>query len=69
MINKDKVLLLVVDDKGMKAFGQTGRFGGFLNKDLGIQPFSFNSRLSVLALSFLSKILPKCWVVVSIEEM
>ncbi|MEJ7517660.1 ABC transporter substrate-binding protein, partial [Staphylococcus pasteuri] len=36
-INKDKVLLLVVDDKGMKAFGQTGRFGGFLNKDLGIQ--------------------------------
>lgn len=37
MINKDKVLLLVVDDKGMKAFGQTGRFGGFLNKDIGIQ--------------------------------
>lgn len=34
---KESVLFLVVDDKGMKAFGSTGRFGGFLNKDLGIK--------------------------------
>jgi iron complex transport system substrate-binding protein len=34
VINKDTVLLLNVDDKGISAFGPTGRFGGFLNKDL-----------------------------------
>ena len=26
-----------MDDKGVKAFGPTGRFGGFLNRDLGIK--------------------------------
>lgn len=36
-INNDTVLFLMVDDRGMKAFGPTGRFGGFLNKDLGIK--------------------------------
>ena len=35
-INNDKVLFLNVDDKSIKAFGSSGRFGGFLNKALGI---------------------------------
>ena len=34
VINNDTVLFLNVDDKGVKAFGPTGRFGGFLNRDL-----------------------------------
>ena len=36
-INHESVLFLVVDDKGIKAFSSNGRFGGFLNKDLGIK--------------------------------
>lgn len=36
-INNDRVLFLNVDDKGIKAFADSGRFGGFLNKDLGIK--------------------------------
>ncbi|MCG7340305.1 ABC transporter substrate-binding protein [Staphylococcus sp. ACRSN] len=35
-INDERVLFLNVDDKGIKAFADSGRFGGFLNKDLGI---------------------------------
>ncbi|PTI17174.1 ABC transporter substrate-binding protein [Staphylococcus warneri] len=62
MINKDKVLLLVVDDKGMKAFGQTGRFGGFLNKDLGIQHadnnMKANSAGNQISYEYLNKINP-----------
>lgn len=61
-INKDKVLLLVVDDKGMKAFGQTGRFGGFLNKDLGIQHadnnMKANSAGNQISYEYLNKINP-----------
>lgn len=62
MINKDKVLLLVVDDKGMKAFGQTGRFGGFLNKDIGIQHadnnMKANSAGNQISYEYLNKINP-----------
>lgn len=62
MINKDKVLLLVVDDKGMKAFEQTGRFGGFLNKDLGIQHadnnMKANSAGNQISYEYLNKINP-----------
>lgn len=37
VINKDKVLFLNVDDQSIKAFGSSGRFGGFLNESLGIK--------------------------------
>ena len=36
-IGDESVLFLNVDDKGLKTYGSTGRFGGFLNKDLGIK--------------------------------
>lgn len=36
-IDDESVLFLNVDDKGLKTYGSTGRFGGFLNKDLGIK--------------------------------
>lgn len=36
-VNNSKVLFLSVDDKGIKAFNSTGRFGGFLTHDLGIK--------------------------------
>ncbi|NWK83749.1 ABC transporter substrate-binding protein [Staphylococcus sp. GSSP0090] len=36
-IGNESVLFLNVDDKGLKTYGATGRFGGFLNKDLGIK--------------------------------
>ncbi|MGJ5718948.1 ABC transporter substrate-binding protein, partial [Staphylococcus equorum] len=37
VINNKRVLFLNVDDKGIKSYGASGRFGGFLNQDLGIQ--------------------------------
>ncbi len=43
-INHDSVLFLVVDDKGIKAFSSNGRFGGFLNKDLGIKHVDKNMK-------------------------
>lgn len=46
VINKDKVLLLNVDDKDMKAYGSTGRFGGFLHKTLGIRHADTNMKSS-----------------------
>lgn len=36
-IGDESVLFLNVDDKGLKTYGSTGRFGGFLNQDLGIK--------------------------------
>lgn len=36
-IENESVLFLNVDDKGIKTYGTTGRFGGFLNEDLGIK--------------------------------
>ncbi|WP_436956305.1 siderophore ABC transporter substrate-binding protein [Staphylococcus sp. AS1337] len=36
-IGGQSVLFLNIDDKGLKTYGPTGRFGGFLNKDLGIK--------------------------------
>lgn len=36
-VDNSKVLFLSVDDKGIKAFNATGRFGGFLTRDLGIK--------------------------------
>ncbi|MGF7194485.1 ABC-type enterochelin transport system substrate-binding protein [Staphylococcus pasteuri] len=62
VITKDKVLLLLVDDKGMKAFANTGRFGGFLNKDLGIQHaddnMKANSAGNQVSYEYLNKINP-----------
>lgn len=37
VINNKRVLFLNVDDKGIKSYGASGRFDGFLNQDLGIQ--------------------------------
>lgn len=34
----DKVMFLDIDEKGMKVYGDSGRFGGFLYKELGIKP-------------------------------
>lgn len=36
-VGDESVLFLNVDDKGLKTYGSTGRFGGFLNQDLGIK--------------------------------
>lgn len=36
-INNDKVMFANIDNKGIKTYGKTGRYGGFLNGDLGIQ--------------------------------
>lgn len=37
VVNDDKVMFLNVDNKGIKTYGSTGRFGGFLNGDLRIK--------------------------------
>lgn len=62
VINKDTVLLLNVDDKGISAFGPTGRFGGFLNKDLGINhadpKMKANSAGNIVTNEYLNKINP-----------
>ncbi|MEX2947650.1 ABC transporter substrate-binding protein [Staphylococcus warneri] len=62
VINNDKVLLMLVDDKGMKAFANTGRFGGFINKDLGIQHadenMKANSAGNQVSYEYLNKINP-----------
>lgn len=61
-INNDTVLFLNVDDKGVKAFGSTGRFGGFLNKDLGIQHadknMKENSAGNTVTYEYLNKVNP-----------
>ncbi|WP_426703720.1 siderophore ABC transporter substrate-binding protein [Staphylococcus shinii] len=36
-VGDESVLFLNVDNKGLKTYGSTGRFGGFLNQDLGIK--------------------------------
>ncbi|PTF04695.1 transferrin-binding protein [Staphylococcus devriesei] len=62
VINNDTVLFLNVDDKGIKAFGSTGRFGGFLNKDLGIQHadknMKENSAGNTVTYEYLNKVNP-----------
>lgn len=37
VINDDKVMFTNVDNKGIKTYGSTGRYGGFLNGYLGIK--------------------------------
>lgn len=46
VINEDKVLFLNVDDKDVKAYGSTGRFGGFINETLGIRHADTNMKAS-----------------------
>lgn len=62
VINNDTVLFLNVDDKGVKAFGPTGRFGGFLNKDLGImhadKSMKANSAGNTVTYEYLNKVNP-----------
>lgn len=36
-INNDTVMFANIDQKGIKTYGQTGRYGGFLSGDLGIK--------------------------------
>ncbi|WP_414050712.1 siderophore ABC transporter substrate-binding protein [Macrococcus animalis] len=36
--NQDRIMFLDIDEKGMKIYGNTGRFGGFLNREIGIKP-------------------------------
>lgn len=62
VINNDTVLFLNVDDKGVKAFGPTGRFGGFLNRDLGIKhadtAMKANSAGNSITYEYLNKVNP-----------
>ncbi|MHB7916851.1 ABC transporter substrate-binding protein [Staphylococcus borealis] len=62
VINNDTVLFLNVYDKGVKAFGPTGRFGGFLNKDLGIthadKSMKANSAGNTVTYEYLNKVNP-----------
>ncbi len=62
VINDDTVLFLNVDDKSVKAFGPTGRFGGFLNKDLGIKhadtAMKANSAGNSITYEYLNKVNP-----------
>ncbi|UDI78319.1 ABC transporter substrate-binding protein [Staphylococcus taiwanensis] len=62
VINNDTVLFLNVDDKGVKVFGPTGRFGGFLNKDLGIKhadkSMKANSAGNTVTYEYLNKVNP-----------
>jgi iron complex transport system substrate-binding protein len=57
VINNDKVLFLNVDDKSIKAFGSSGRFGGFLNEALGIKhadkDMKANSKGAVISYEYL----------------
>lgn len=36
-VNDDTVMFANVDQKGIKTYGKTGRYGGFLSGDLGIK--------------------------------
>ena len=51
-----------MDDKGVKAFGPTGRFGGFLNRDLGIKhtdtAMKANSLGNSITYEYLNKVNP-----------
>lgn len=62
VINEDTALFLNVDDKGIKSYGSSGRFGGFLNKDLGIQhadsKMKANSSGILISNEYLEKVNP-----------
>ncbi|PHK49355.1 siderophore ABC transporter substrate-binding protein [Staphylococcus edaphicus] len=62
VIDNSTVLFLNVDDKGIKTFGPTGRFGGFLNKDLGIKHADKNMQANssgiLISNEYLNKINP-----------
>lgn len=58
-INKDKVMFINVDNKGLKTYGSTGRYGGFLNGDLGIKHVDSkmppNSSGQIVSYEYISK--------------
>ena len=72
-MNNDTVLLLNVDDKGISVFGPTGRFGGFLNKDLGINhadpKMKANSAGNIVTNEYLNKINPNKLFVINRTKM
>ncbi|MCH8645947.1 ABC transporter substrate-binding protein [Staphylococcus lugdunensis] len=61
-VKDERVLFLAVDDKGMKAFASSGRYGGFLNHDLGIKhadkQMKVNSAGNLISNEYLTKINP-----------
>ncbi|EHJ08217.1 siderophore ABC transporter substrate-binding protein [Staphylococcus simiae] len=62
VINDERVLFLNVDDKGIKVFADSGRFGGFLNKNLGIRHADSNmkpnSSGTIISNEYLEKLNP-----------